>query len=110
MAAAFTESLNAFDAATQYLLSNGRQDPNTAASASFNYMMCMGVMTGGWLMIKSAVAAKRIIAEGNSDPFYSSKVSTAQFYADQILPRALAHKTAVVSGADSTMAMSADHF
>ncbi len=73
-------------------------------------MMCMGVMTGGWLMIKSAVAAKRIIAEGNTDPFYSSKVSTAQFYAEQILPRALAHKTAVVSGADSTMAMSADHF
>lgn len=110
MAAAFTESLDAFDAATQYLLSNGSQDPNTAASASFNYMMCMGVMTGGWLMIKSAVAAKRIIAEGNSDPFYSSKVSTAQFYAEQILPRALAHKTAVISGADSTMAMSADHF
>jgi hypothetical protein len=106
----FSDALNAFDDATLYLLDHGSKDPDIAASAAFNYMMCMGVMTGGWLMTKSAVAAQIAINAGNKDPFYTSKVTTAQFYAEQILPRALAHKTAILSGKESTMAMSADAF
>jgi len=70
----------------------------------------MGVLTGGWLMLKSAVAAQAKIDAGSDDAFYTSKLATAQFYVEQILPRALAHKTAVMSGADSIMAMSADAF
>ena len=110
MAAQFTDALDAFEDATQYLLENGSQDPNIAASGAFNYMMCMGVMTGGWLMTKSAIAAQAAIDGGSQDAFYTSKVSTARFYAEQILPRALAHKTAILSGDESTMAMSVDDF
>ncbi|RVU83747.1 acyl-CoA dehydrogenase [Leucothrix sargassi] len=110
MAAQFTDALDAFEDATQYLLENGSQDPNIAASGAFNYMMCMGVMTGGWLMTKSAIAAQTAIDGGSQDAFYTSKVSTARFYAEQILPRALAHKTAILSGDESTMAMAVDDF
>ena len=106
----FTDSLHAFEDATLYLLETGSKDPNIAASAAFNYMMCMGVMTGGWLMTKSAVAAQATIDSGNTDAFYTSKVTTARFYAEQILPRALAHKTAVLNGEESTMAMAIDAF
>ena len=106
----FSEALVAFEDATQYLLVSSNESPNAAASASFNYMMCMGVLVGGWLMIKSAVAAQAKIDAGSTDNFYTSKLATAQFYVEQILPRALAHKTAVMSGADSIMAMSADAF
>ena len=106
----FSEALVAFEDATQYLIVSGNENPNAPASASFNYMMCMGVLTGGWLMIKSAMAAQAKIDAGSADDFYTSKLATAQFYVEQILPRALAHKTAVMSGADSIMAMSADAF
>jgi hypothetical protein len=106
----FSEALVAFEDATQYLLVSGNENPNAPASASFNYMMCMGVLTGGWLMLKSAVAAQAKIDAGSDDAFYMSKIATAQFYVEQILPRALAHKTAVMSGADSIMAMPAEAF
>jgi len=106
----FSEALVACEDATQYLLMAGNENPNAPASASFNYMMCMGVLTGGWLMLKSAVAAQAKIDAGSDDVFYTSKIATAQFYVEQILPRSLAHKTAVMSGADSIMAMSADAF
>ncbi|PID46358.1 MAG: acyl-CoA dehydrogenase [Proteobacteria bacterium] len=106
----FNEALSAFEDATHYLLFSVNENPNAAPSASFNYMMCMGVLAGGWLMIRSAIAAQAKIDAGESDTFYKSKITTAQFYVEQILPRALAHKTAVMSGADSIMAMDADAF
>ena len=106
----FSEALNAFEDATHYLMFSGNEDPNASSSAAFNYMMCMGVLTGGWLMLKSAIAAQTKIDAGDTSSFCTSKVSTSQFYIEQILPRALAHKTAVMSGADSIMAMDAEAF
>jgi hypothetical protein len=106
----FTEALNAFEDATLYLLENSSDKPNIPASAAFNYMMCMGVMVGGWLMAKSAIAAQTAIDKGSKDTFYTSKINTARFYSEQMLPRTLAHKAAVLSGEESTMAMNIEAF
>jgi hypothetical protein len=43
--------------------------------------------------------------------FYKAKVQTAQFYYQRLLaPRAVMHKTGIMSGADNLMQMDVDHF
>ena len=108
--APFAGALADAELATQYLLETGSKDAHIAQSAAFNYMQLMGAVIGGWLMIRSAVAAQQHIDNGSSDSFYPNKISTARFYTEQLLPRTMTHKVAVLSGADSTMAIAAEDF
>jgi 3-(methylsulfanyl)propanoyl-CoA dehydrogenase len=77
-----------------------RQD--AAMAVSVPYLMLCGYVVGGWLMAKSsAIAAANL--SGADKAFYESKVHTARFYADQVLPNALALARVVQSGAQSVI-------
>ncbi len=67
---------------------------------SVPYLMLCGYVTGGWLMAKSAAIAVSQ-RSGAEREFYEAKFATARFYAQQILPRALALARIVQSGAAS---------
>ena len=64
------------------------------------YLNLCGFVTGGWLLARSAAlaAARR---EGAERDFYEAKLATARFYAQQVLPRALALARIVQTGAAS---------
>ena len=60
--------------------------------------MC-GIVTGGWLLARSARAARRALdAGGGDDEFLRQKVVTARFYAEQLLPQAAGLAPAVTAG------------
>ena len=54
--------------------------------------------------------ADQHIKDGSNDDFYNNKIITAQFYAEQILPRSLAYATSVKSGHEAIMSMPTDSF
>jgi hypothetical protein len=59
-----------------------------------------GLVTGGWLLARSALAAHRLLAEGEGDKeFLEDKIATARFYAEQLLPQAAGLGGAVMAGA-----------
>ena len=71
-------------------------------AVSVPYLMLCGYVIGGWLMAKaSAIAVKN--RTGSDQAYYESKVHTARFYADQVLPNALALARVVQSGAESVI-------
>ena len=52
------------------------------------------------MLARSALAAKRLLTEGRgSKEFLEEKIATAQFYAEQLLPQAVALHGAVTAGA-----------
>jgi hypothetical protein len=58
-----------------------------------------------------ATTAQKKIDAGSTDvDFYNSKITTAQFYFDRILPRTQGHKTSLLTGADNLMKLKAEHF
>ena len=88
--------------ATQSLLKALSSRPEAAMAVSVPYLMLCGYTIGGWLLAKSsAIAAKNLQAPDKA--FYESKVHTARFYADQVLPNALALARVVTSGAESVI-------
>lgn len=62
-------------------------DIDSALAGATPYLTQLGTVIGGWLMARSAVAAKQEPA-GFSAEFLADKVNTARFYGEHLLPRA----------------------
>ncbi len=85
--------------ATAALLAYFAQAPERALAVAVPYLKLTGTVMGGWLMAKSAAIAARELATGGADQeFMRSKLATARFYAEQVLPLALALTATVKNG------------
>jgi alkylation response protein AidB-like acyl-CoA dehydrogenase len=84
---------------TDWLMA-GLADPNIALAGATPYVRMCGMVTGGWLLACSALAANRALANGNGDDdgFLHQKIVTARFYAEQLLPQAAGLAPAVQAG------------
>jgi acyl-CoA dehydrogenase len=64
------------------------------------------VVAGGWQMGVAALAAHRKLAAGEGNAaFLQSKLVTARFYGEQILPRAAMHAAVAMTPAATVMGM-----
>jgi hypothetical protein len=96
---------------SSHLLAGERKDPELLSSAAFNYLMLMGTVIGGWQLARGALVAIQQLERDVTDPvFLRTQVLMAKFYAEHVLPRALAYGVAVRAGSSSIMALTADQF
>ena len=73
-----------------------------ALAVAVPYLKLCGYVAGGWLMARaSAIAAKH--KDGADHDFYSGKLRTALFYAEQVLPTTIGLARIVASGANSVV-------
>ena len=76
--------------------------PDRAMAVAVPYLKLCGYVAGGWLMAKSsAIAGKH--KDGADREFYSAKLRTALFYAEQVLPVTIGLARIVANGADSVV-------
>jgi acyl-CoA dehydrogenase len=102
--------IHALEQATEWVLQTIRRDPNAALAASVNYMMLTGYVCGGWQMARAALAARARLGSGADEGFCRTKIATARFYAEQILPKASALLPIVRSGASTAFALDEEQF
>ena len=96
--------------ARPHILTGERRDPELVSAAAFDYMMLIGTVIGGWQLARGALVALDQMAAGGDKAFLGTQVVMAQFYAEHVLPRCIAHAAAVRAGSGSTMALAADQF
>ena len=106
--AGLADAVAALKEATDWLLANGLQDPVDALAGATPYLRLFGIVTGGWLLARSAVAACELSAGGDADPRLVDKVAVARFYAEQLLPAARGLVPAVTAGAADLFAIPED--
>ena len=88
-----------------------QENADELGAASFDYLMYAGYTVLGYIWALSASVALSKLAEGTSEEaFYQAKVQTAQFYFKRLLTRNEGLAASLNDGADSLMAMEADHF
>jgi 3-(methylthio)propanoyl-CoA dehydrogenase len=96
---------------SSHLLAGERRDPELASSAAFNYLMLMGTVIGGWQLARGALTATAALESDATDPvFLRTQVLMARFYAEHVMPRALAYGVAVRAGSGDIMALTAEQF
>ncbi|MCG2577286.1 acyl-CoA dehydrogenase C-terminal domain-containing protein [Dechloromonas sp. XY25] len=92
-------ALKAWTEATEWLAANARSGLSGVLTAAVPYLHLAVTVCGGWLMGKAALAAAGYLDKGEGDQaFYRTKLVTARFYADQLLPQAAAFAETVMAG------------
>jgi alkylation response protein AidB-like acyl-CoA dehydrogenase len=99
--AALASGVSALREATDWIMSRRLAEPNDALAGATPYLRLFGLVIGGWLLARSALAASRLLpsAEGSDGVFLQEKIGTAHFYAGQLLPQAASLLPAVTAGA-----------
>ena len=99
--AALANGVSALREATDWIMSHGLAEPNDALAGATPYLRMFGLVIGGWLLARSALAASRLLhnASGSDAVFLQEKINTARFYAEQLLPQAAGLLPAVTAGA-----------
>lgn len=108
IASSLKDSVSKLEQAAGMILSSYTDDSQLPGAVSVNFLMAFGTIAGGWQMARAALVAKAKMSEDNG--FYSAKIITARFYAEQIMPRASAYLKAVATGSEMTMALDERQF
>ncbi len=105
------DGVEALSQATDWLVTTFPDQPELAAAGAVPYLRLFGTVTGGWQMARAGLAARQRLDQNGSDGAGSTaKLTTARFYADQILGEAPAMARVVTEGGASVMALQEDQF
>ncbi|RPI42837.1 MAG: acyl-CoA dehydrogenase, partial [Betaproteobacteria bacterium] len=97
--------------ATEWVIDASQNAPRDVAASAVPYLELAGTTLGGIVMAKAALRAATQLESGQGDAaFYRTKLRTARFYAEHVLPMATALAQTVISGASATLAVADAEF
>jgi len=98
----------AFEEAVAYILANAKSDTKAVYAGSVGYLRLCGLVLGAWQMARSLLAAQDL---RDADPsFYDAKITTARFFAENLLPQAQALAISIIESGHSTNALEVEQF
>jgi alkylation response protein AidB-like acyl-CoA dehydrogenase len=97
-------------ASTMWLMQNGMANPNHAGAAAYPYMTLMGHVCLGLMWLRMAAASADALQAHQDRVFHESKLVTARFFAERVLPETGALRRKLEAGADTLMALPEDAF
>jgi len=83
---------------TEWVVGIYGTDPANAHAGSVPYLKLGGIVTGGWLLAKSAKIAQDKLAAGANDGYLKGKIATARYYAWHVLVQAEGLKKTITEG------------
>lgn len=109
MAATLREATINLQDGARYLIENAQSSQKFVGAVAYNFLMMMGYVAGGWYMARTAEQAVENLA-GSERAFYEKKLTSANFYFAQLLPRHRSYLDAVRGGAEIGVSLSEDSF
>lgn len=100
--------IDTLEKATAWLLEHMGDDKRAVAAAASPYLRLFGFVAGAALLARSAVVAQKLIDGGDASPAMPAKITIAKFFAEHLLPQALAQLGAVTAGDDALFEIPAD--
>ncbi|MBK5913108.1 acyl-CoA dehydrogenase [Rhodocyclus purpureus] len=98
--AALAGSVDALEAATDWILANGRDRLADVLAGAVPFLYLLGTVSGGWQLARAALAARRRLAAGEADGqrgYLESLVELARFYQASYGVQAAAHAQTVLT-------------
>ncbi|WP_438854734.1 acyl-CoA dehydrogenase [Agromyces sp. M3QZ16-3] len=97
-------SLDVLEQTTAWMLNTGTSDPTSVLAGSSPYLRIWGLVIGGWLLAKSALAAREL----DGDAIAATQLPLARFYAEQLLPAVSGLVGPATAGSRDLFALDAD--
>ncbi len=100
------EGIDAVERAVEFNLGNFNQNIRACFAGSVPMVKLFGIVCGGWQLARVALAAEQRINAGSDDrDFLEAKIATLRYFADTMIPEAVAAADVIVNGADGTLAL-----
>jgi 3-(methylthio)propanoyl-CoA dehydrogenase len=106
IASAFAIGVDALEKAAAHIVANFGDDVRAVAVGAVPFLKLMGIVSGGWVMTRAALASRAHMSAGDSDTFWPTKIATANFYATHVLAAAGGLAQVVIAGGASALAIS----
>jgi alkylation response protein AidB-like acyl-CoA dehydrogenase len=100
--------IETLETATGWLLEHIADNKRAVAAAASPYLRLFGFVAGAALLARGAVVAQTLINDGDQTPSLPAKITVAKFFAEHLLPQALAQLGAVTAGDDALFEIPAD--
>jgi len=98
------KAFGALQQATAHLAQAGMKDPEEAGAAATDYLRLLGLVALGYMWARTAkIAEEKLPAANGEASFYKSKLTTAQFFNDRLLPQTASLWSAIKAGKASMM-------
>ena len=97
--------------ATMWLMQNAMSDPDQAGATAHYYLNLMALVSMGYFWADMVKKSKKMLAagEGNAD-FLKSKITTANFFFNHLLPETTSLRYKIEAGAKDVMDLDAEAF
>ncbi len=100
------KAFGALQLATAQIAQTGLRDPEEAGAAATDYLRLFGLVSLAYLWARMAKIAAEKLPQANGDAsFYQTKLATARFFFDRVLPETAGLFAAIKSGKASMMAL-----
>ena len=97
--------------ATASVAMKGLKDPNEAGAASVDFLRLFALVSMAYMWCLMAKTAQEKLTEGTGDKaFYESKLKTARFFMERVLPETESRFRMVMAGAKTLMDPTAEEF
>jgi alkylation response protein AidB-like acyl-CoA dehydrogenase len=106
MVQGYARAFGALQLATGFIAEKGLADPEEAGAAATDYLRLFGLVALGFMWVRIAfVALEKLPDSGPDAQFYQSKLATARFFMERILPQAGSLLFTIKSGKAPLMEM-----
>ncbi len=110
-AAALKDAVKSLESATHWLASNAPNDPEQAGAAATPYLRLMALTTIGYLWSRMAhVAQQQLTAGTGNTALLESKLVSARFYFEKLLPETEWLLQDIISGKAAIMDLGDEHW
>ena len=104
--ARFGDAIDALAKTIDWAVETFPSDQRAVAAGAVDFLRLFGIVSGGWLMAKGALAAQAKLAAGDGDSrFLKGRLASARFFADHWLIQASMLHIAVTEGAAAVLAI-----
>ncbi len=99
-------AVDALAEVVDYVVANVKTDVRGVFAGSVPYLLMAGKVLAGWQLARAAlVAAQKLSEEGADTAFLEAKIITASYFAEHILPQAVASRSSIIAGSASVLAL-----
>ena len=98
----------AYESVVHYVVDHFKTETKNVFAGSVGYLKLSGYLLTAWQLAKALMVSEDKINEDKI--FYASKISTARFHAEHLLPIVLSLAQSVLEGGESVNAMELEHF
>jgi len=111
IAAGLTAAAGALEDATRWVAQSAKAELANALAGSVPFLRLAGTALGAWLLARSALVAQGKLSQRDGDlAFLEAKLITARFYAEVILPPALAQLGPLKAAGRTVFALREEQF